>query len=60
MPLAIRLIVYVLVGFIKPEDTPERDLVPARINGDDDPASAAVPAPAGPSEVPPVKERADG
>jgi hypothetical protein len=60
VPLAISLVVYVLVGFVKPEDTPERDLVLARINGDDDPAAAAVPAPAGPSEVPPVKEDADG
>ncbi|MEI5008346.1 sodium:solute symporter family protein [Streptomyces sp. PmtA] len=61
VPLAVSLVVYVLVGFLKPEDTPERDLVLARINGDDDSAAvAAVPAPAGPTEVPPVKEAADG
>lgn len=64
MPLAVSLVVYVLVGFLKPEDTPERDLVLARTNGDDDSAAvaavAAVPAPAGPTQAPPVKERADG
>ncbi|SCF80850.1 sodium:solute symporter family protein [Streptomyces sp. Cmuel-A718b] len=52
VPLAVSLVLYVLIGFVKPEDTPERDAVLARINegeGDEDGgggagASAAFPA----------------
>ncbi|MGP3984269.1 sodium:solute symporter family protein [Streptomyces sp. KR80] len=55
-PLAISLVLYVLIGFIKPEATPERDAVLARINSDDDDSGAAaavpVPAPAGDAVAP--------
>ncbi|MEU1691015.1 sodium:solute symporter family protein [Streptomyces hirsutus] len=48
IPLAVSLILYVLIGYAKPEDTPERMAVIERINtdGDDGSAAAAVPAPA--------------
>ncbi len=50
VPLAVSLVLYILIGFVKPEDTPERDAVLARINSDGDGdgpvAGAAVPAPA--------------
>ncbi|MFE6285800.1 sodium:solute symporter family protein [Streptomyces sp. NPDC057877] len=47
IPLAVSLILYILIGFIKPEDTPERLAIIERINTDgDDSASAAIPAPA--------------
>ncbi|MFJ4849517.1 MULTISPECIES: sodium:solute symporter family protein [unclassified Streptomyces] len=35
-PLAVSLVLYVLIGYVKPEDTPERDALLARINSDDD------------------------
>ncbi|MCX5381869.1 sodium:solute symporter family protein [Streptomyces sp. NBC_00083] len=48
VPLAISLVLYVVIGLLKPEDTPERDALLARINSDGDgPGSAgaaAVPA----------------
>jgi hypothetical protein len=44
-PLATSLVLYILIGFIKPEDTPERDAVLAVINSDgDDSAAVSVPA----------------
>ncbi|WP_329121254.1 sodium:solute symporter family protein [Streptomyces sp. NBC_01465] len=50
LPLAISLVLYIVIGFIKPEDTPERDAIIATINSDGDgpdaAAAAAVPAPA--------------
>ncbi|OEJ26422.1 Na+:solute symporter [Streptomyces agglomeratus] len=58
VPLAVSLVLFVLIGFVKPEGTPERDAVLARINSDGDgdsgghldgsgaSAGAAVPAPA--------------
>jgi uncharacterized sodium:solute symporter family permease YidK len=48
VPLVVSLVLYVVVGWIKPEDTPERDEVLAKINGDDTGdfgAAAVVPAP---------------
>ncbi|MEB8342607.1 sodium:solute symporter family protein [Streptomyces endophyticus] len=46
IPLAVSLVLYILIGYIKPEDTPERDAIIARINSDDDgAAAAAVPTP---------------
>ncbi|NGN68460.1 Na+:solute symporter [Streptomyces sp. A7024] len=54
IPLAVSLILYIAIGYIKPEDTPERDAVLARINDSDDDdaaAAAAVPAPAEPVET---------
>jgi Na+/proline symporter len=53
IPLAVSLVLYVLVGYLKPEDTPERLAVIERINTDGDGATAAVPAPgtASPSGV---------
>jgi uncharacterized sodium:solute symporter family permease YidK len=50
IPLAVSLILYILVGFLKPEDTPERLAVIETINTDDDSTAVAVPAPAGPVE----------
>ncbi|MFJ8754768.1 sodium:solute symporter family protein [Streptomyces sp. NPDC102441] len=48
LPLAISLVLYIVIGFIKPEDTPERDAVIEMINTDDGgpaggAAAAAVP-----------------
>ncbi|MFE7896024.1 sodium:solute symporter family protein [Streptomyces sp. NPDC057424] len=46
IPLAVSLVLYVLVGYIRPEDTPERLAIIEKINTDGDgAASAAVPAP---------------
>jgi hypothetical protein len=42
-PVATSLVLYVLVGLLKPEDTPERDAVLDRINTD---APEDAPAPA--------------
>ncbi|MEV3859923.1 sodium:solute symporter family protein [Streptomyces sp. NPDC050095] len=52
IPLAVSLVLYIVIGFVKPEDTPERDALIERINTDDDGpgsagAAAAVPSPAG-------------
>jgi Na+/proline symporter len=47
VPLAVSLVLYVLIGYLKPEDTPERLAVIERINTDGDGAAAAVPAPPG-------------
>ncbi|MCX5235001.1 sodium:solute symporter family protein [Streptomyces prunicolor] len=48
IPLAVSLILYILIGYVKPEDTPERDALIERINGggDDDGEAAAVAVPA--------------
>ncbi|MFH8609348.1 sodium:solute symporter family protein [Streptomyces sp. NPDC018029] len=49
IPLAVSLVLYILIGYLKPEDTPERDALIERINTDDDggsPGAAAVPTPA--------------
>ncbi|MEV7104295.1 sodium:solute symporter family protein [Streptomyces atroolivaceus] len=48
LPLAISLVLYIVIGFIKPEDTPERDALIETINTDDGgpaggAAAAAVP-----------------
>jgi hypothetical protein len=52
IPLAVSLVLYILIGYVKPEDTPERDALIERINTDDDgsAAAAAVPAPAEPQD----------
>jgi Na+/proline symporter len=48
VPLAVSLVLYVLIGYLKPEDTPERLLVIEKVNTDGDAAAVAVPvAPAG-------------
>lgn len=47
VPLAVSLVLYILIGFLKPEDTPERIALIERINGGDDATAAAIPAPAG-------------
>ncbi|WP_409471412.1 sodium:solute symporter family protein [Streptomyces sp. HC307] len=48
VPLAVSLVLYILIGYMKPEDTPERLAIIERINTDGDgAAAAAVPAPAG-------------
>jgi Na+/proline symporter len=48
IPLAVSLVLYILIGYVKPEDTPERDALIERINGggDDDGEAAAVAVPA--------------
>ncbi|MYQ45366.1 Na+:solute symporter [Streptomyces sp. SID4985] len=46
VPLAVSLVLYIVIGLIKPEDTPERLAVIERINTDGDGAEAAVPTPA--------------
>lgn len=48
IPLAVSLILYILIGYVKPEDTPERDALIERINGggDDDGDAVAVAVPA--------------
>jgi Na+/proline symporter len=53
VPMVISLVLYILIGLLKPEDTPERDAIIEMINTDDDgSAAAAIPAPAGaPDEV---------
>ncbi|GED86385.1 hypothetical protein TNCT6_34700 [Streptomyces sp. 6-11-2] len=49
VPLAVSLVLYIGIGYVKPEDTPERLAVIEKVNtdGDGDLAAAAVPAPAG-------------
>jgi uncharacterized sodium:solute symporter family permease YidK len=47
VPLAVSLVLYILVGYLKPEDTPDRLAIIERINTDDDSAAVAVPVPAG-------------
>ncbi|MEU1270337.1 Na+:solute symporter, partial [Streptomyces sp. NPDC005799] len=47
VPLAVSLLLYILIGYLKPEDTPDRLAVIERINTDDDSTAAAVPVPAG-------------
>jgi hypothetical protein len=49
LPLAVSLVLYIVIGWIKPEDTPERDALLAKINSDDDGsagAEALLPEPA--------------
>jgi Na+/proline symporter len=44
VPVAISLFLYIVIGFIKPEDTPERDALIAKINSDG-PGTASVELP---------------
>ncbi|MEU6115680.1 sodium:solute symporter family protein [Streptomyces sp. NPDC047117] len=48
-PVAVSLVLFALIGLVKPEDTPERDAVLARINSDGDgdgpEGAAALPLP---------------
>jgi Na+/proline symporter len=47
VPVAISLFLYIVIGYIKPEDTPERDALIAKINSDGPgAASAELPEPA--------------
>ncbi|MEU6604933.1 sodium:solute symporter family protein [Streptomyces shenzhenensis] len=50
VPLAVSLVLYILIGYLKPEDTPERLAIIERINTDDDSAARAVPAAAQPGD----------
>lgn len=54
IPLAVSLVLYVVVGFVRPEDTEERVAVIERVNsdGDEGGAGVALPAPAGEGGVP--------
>ncbi|NUK05645.1 Na+:solute symporter [Streptomyces lunaelactis] len=64
IPLVVSLVLYIAIGFIKPEDTPERDAVLDFINNDgpdEGLAAATVPAPAQPADVKVLgREGADG
>lgn len=52
IPLAVSLVLYILVGFLKPEDTPERLAIIETVNTDGDgSASAAAPLPGPRDEV---------
>ncbi|MFI9104633.1 sodium:solute symporter family protein [Streptomyces fildesensis] len=56
VPLAVSLVLYIVIGFIKPEDTPERDALLEKINTDGggdggSAAAAAVPEPAKPQDT---------
>jgi uncharacterized sodium:solute symporter family permease YidK len=42
VPMVISLVLYILIGFLKPEDTPERDAIIEKINTDDDGTGAAA------------------
>lgn len=51
VPLAVSLVLYIAIGYLKPEDTPERLAIIERVNTDGDGdaagAAAAIPTPAG-------------
>jgi Na+/proline symporter len=52
IPLAVSLVLYIVIGYVRPEDTPERDAIIEKLNTDDDGpgragAAATVPRPAG-------------
>jgi hypothetical protein len=36
VPLAVSLVLFIVIGYLKPEDTPARDVLLARINGEGD------------------------
>ncbi|ADI09461.1 putative sodium-coupled permease [Streptomyces bingchenggensis BCW-1] len=43
VPLAVSLVLFIAIGYIKPEDTPERDAILDSLNSDDDgPGSASA------------------
>jgi Na+/proline symporter len=46
VPLAVSLVLYIVIGYVKPEETPERLAIIEKVNTDGD-AVAAVPVPAG-------------
>jgi hypothetical protein len=58
IPLAVSLVLYILIGYLKPEDTPERLAVIERINTDDDTTgtAATIPAQQGGAPGVPVKD----
>jgi Na+/proline symporter len=64
VPLAVSLVLYIVIGWIKPEDTPERDALLARINSDDGgpgPASVSLPEPSSePSPKPSSEPSSEG
>ncbi|MFJ5686448.1 Na+:solute symporter, partial [Streptomyces sp. NPDC093099] len=58
IPLAVSLVLYIAIGFLKPEESPDIDVLLARINGEGDgdgsgltAASLRVPAPAAPGDA---------
>ena len=53
VPLAVSLVLYILIGFVRPEDTPERLAAIEKINTDDDSSGAAAAVP-GPREAVPA------
>lgn len=44
LPLAVSLVLFIVVGWIRPEDTPERDALISAINSDGDGAADTAPA----------------
>jgi Na+/proline symporter len=59
VPMVISLVLYVGLGFLKAEDTPERVAVIETLNTDGGGAEAAAPAPAEPAEPPEGKPALD-
>lgn len=62
IPLAVSLVLYILIGYLKPEDSPERDGVLALLNpvgGGDGPAAGAVPGQAGATDTKPQPAERD-
>jgi Na+/proline symporter len=49
VPMVISLVLYTVIGLVRPEDTPERVAVIETLNTDDGGVGAAVPEPAGPA-----------
>ncbi|WP_405409431.1 sodium:solute symporter family protein [Streptomyces decoyicus] len=59
-PVATSLVLFVLLGFVRPEDTPERDAVLARINSDDEGPAGAASGPVGPAASAAIPGQGDG
>ncbi|MGW1158806.1 sodium:solute symporter family protein [Streptomyces sp. NPDC002513] len=45
LPMAISLVLYIVIGLVKPEDTPERVAIIETLNTDDDGTAVTLPAP---------------
>ncbi|CAM5443003.1 sodium:solute symporter family protein [Streptomyces xanthochromogenes] len=58
VPLAISLVLYVVVGLLKPEDTPGRDALLALVNSDGDGPGSGQPTMSGSSSAEPEPEPA--
>ncbi|MEV6022501.1 sodium:solute symporter family protein [Streptomyces sp. NPDC052036] len=45
LPMVISLVLYIVIGLVRPEDTPERVAIIETLNTDDDGSAVSVPAP---------------